>query len=507
MRKRQTVDLLVVGGGINGAGICREAAGRGLRVLLVEQGDLAGFTSSASTKLIHGGLRYLEHREFRLVREALAERERLLNIAPHIVRPLRFVLPHAPGLRPLWQIRLGLFLYDHLGGRKRLSPSRQIRLSADPAGLPLKPQFVNGFSYSDCWVDDSRLVVLNALDAAARGAEVLTRTQLESARSAADGWVAECIDLKGRRLEVQARALVNATGCWVESVRQAVGLPGSHPVRLVQGSHIVVNRLFEGQQAYLLQNPDRRVVFVIPFEEHFTLIGTTDVPFNGDLGEVRISPAEITYLSESVNRYFNRTVSSADIRWSYSGVRALQEDEEADASSVTRDYDLKLERSASGSPALTIIGGKITTYRRLAEAALAALRPFVGGREGHWSAGVPLPGGDLPAGDLQEYLTASQARWPFIPRGVLARLVHSYGTQLEGILEGCASTGDLGEHFGAGLTEAEVDHLLQREWALTTEDILWRRSKLGLHVPAEGVARLDKYLNRVLAERPTEATL
>ena len=378
---------------------------------------------------------------------------------------------------------------------------------ADPAGLPLKTHFVNGFSYADCWVDDSRLVVLNALDAASRGAEVLTRTQLKSARSQFDGWYAECIDLNGRRLEVHARALVNATGCWVESVRQAIGLPGSHPVRLVQGSHIVVDRLFEGPQAYLLQNPDRRVIFVIPFEEHFTLIGTTDVPFDGDLGQVRISPAEITYLCESVNRYFNRAVSIADIRWSYSGVRALQEDEAADASNVTRDYDLKLERAASGSPALTIIGGKITTYRRLAEAALAVLRPFVGGSERSWSAAVPLPGGDLPGGDLPQYLTACEARWPFIPRGMLARLVHSYGTQLEGILEGCGSIRDLGEYFGAGLTAAEVNHLLQREWALTAEDILWRRSKLGLHLPAEGVARLDKYLQSVLAERPTEATL
>jgi glycerol-3-phosphate dehydrogenase len=507
MGKRQTVDLLVVGGGINGAGIAREAAGRGLRVALVEQGDLASFTSSASTKLIHGGLRYLEHLEFRLVREALAERERLLNIAPHIVRPLRFVLPHAKGLRPLWQIRLGLFLYDHLGGRERLSPSRQIRLAADPAGVPLKTNFVNGFSYADCWVDDSRLVVLNAVDAAARGAQVLTRTQLVSAQPRSDGWHAQCIDLNGRRLDIQARSLVNATGCWVESARQAIGLPGFHPVRLVQGSHIVVDRLFEGPHAYLLQNPDRRVVFAIPFEQNFTLIGTTDVPFDGRLDQVRISPAEITYLCESVNRYFDRPIASTDIRWSYSGVRALQDDEAADASNVTRDYDLKLERSESGWPVLTVIGGKITTYRKLAEAAFALLRPFVGGRERSWSAEVPLPGGDVPGGDLSRYLTACQSRWRFMPRAVLARLVQSYGTRLERILQGCASIADLGEDFGAGLSVVEVNHLLTHEWALTAEDILWRRSKLGLHLPLEGATRLDKYLHTKLAVRPREATL
>ena len=356
--------MLIVGGGINGAGIARDAAGQGLSVCLVEQSDLAGFTSSASTKLIHGGLRYLEYREFRLVREALTERERLLAIAPHLIRPLRFVLPYTPGLRPRWQIRLGLFAYDHVGGRKRLPASTQIRFPDDPSGAPLRSGILHGFTYSDCSVDDSRLVVLNAVDAAARGASVYTRMRLMSAQSQEGTIFAECRDLNtGQTMRVQARALVNATGAWINSVRQCVGLHGEDRLRLIQGSHIVVPRLFEGDQAYILQNSDRRIVFVIPYEQNYTLIGTTDVPFLGDPKDVQITTDEIHYLCESVNRYFNRKIIPSDILWSYAGVRTLQDDQSSEAAAVTRDYDLKLEHLAGGAPVLSVIGGKITTYR------------------------------------------------------------------------------------------------------------------------------------------------
>ncbi len=488
-------DLLVVGGGINGAGIARDAAGRGLTVCLIEQADLASFTSSASTKLIHGGLRYLEYGEVRLVREALAERERLLAIAPHIVRPLRFVLPHAPGVRPRWQIRLGLLLYDHLAGRKRLAPSRPIRLDRDPAGEPLKPDFTRGFAYSDCRVDDSRLVLLNALDAAERGAVILTRTRLEAAIADRDGWDAECEDVaSGRRFHVRATVLVNASGCWIEAVRRAVGRPADERIRLVKGSHIVVPRLFEGEQAYLLQNPDRRVVFAIPYEERLTLIGTTDVPYSGDPSSVRASDGEIEYLCESVSRYFKRAVSPADAVWRYAGVRALYDDRSARAQAVTRDYDLELERAAAGAALLSVIGGKLSTYRSLAEAALHKLQPLLGGSPRSWTGGAPLPGGDLPGADLEAFLDGALRRWPFLPPPVARRMAHAYGTRMERIVGGAASLGALGEHFGAGLTAAEVDYLRAHEWAATADDILWRRSKLGLHLPSAGAERLDLYL-------------
>ncbi len=495
MVETQRFDLLVVGGGINGAGIARDAAGRGLNVCLLEQADLAAFTSSASTKLIHGGLRYLEYGEVRLVREALAERERLLAIAPHIVRPLRFVLPHARGLRPRWQIRLGLLLYDHLAGRKRLAPSRPVRLDRDPAGGPLKPDFTRGFTYSDCRVDDSRLVLLNALDAAERGATILTRTRLEAAAAGPDGWDATCADASGgRRFHVRAAALVNASGCWIEAVRRAAGLRLDERMRLVKGSHIVVPSLFEGGEAYLLQNPDRRVVFAIPYEERFTLIGTTDVPYAGDPGDVRASAAEIEYLCASVNRYFKRTVSPADTVWRYAGVRALYDDHAARAEAVTRDYDLELERAAGGAPLLSVIGGKISTYRSLAEAALHKLRPLVGGAPRSWTGEAPLPGGDLPGGDFEAFLAGALRRWPFLPAPLARRMAHAYGTRMERILGRAAALDALGEHFGAGLTAAEVDYLRAHEWASTSDDILWRRSKLGLHVPAATAGRLDPYL-------------
>lgn len=495
MQEMRPVDLLVVGGGINGAGIARDAAGRGLSVCLVEQADLASFTSSASTKLIHGGLRYLEYREFRLVREALAERERLLAIAPHLIRPLRFVLPHAAGLRPRWQIRLGLLVYDHVGGRKRLPASTPLDLAHDASGAPLKPQFTRGFEYSDCRVDDSRLVVANALDAASRGASILTRTRLSRAHAGPEGWQAECVDLRtGGSFEVRARAIVNATGAWVNAMRRFAGLQAAEQMRLIQGSHIVVPRLFDGAQAYILQNPDRRVVFAIPFEERFTLIGTTDVPYTGDLQSVRASPAEITYLCASVNRYFRRASDPSEVVWSYSGVRALRDDQASEAAAVTRDYELDLEHAEGGAPLLSVIGGKITTFRRLAEAALAKLQPLIGGSTARWTATAPLPGGALPNADLESFVGDAERRWPSLPAPLLARLARSYGTRMELILGHAATLGELGESFGGDLTAAEVDYLVAHEWARTADDILWRRSKLGLLVSREGAARLEDHL-------------
>jgi glycerol-3-phosphate dehydrogenase len=489
------VDLLVVGGGINGAGITRDAAGRGLRVCLVEQADLAAFTSSASTKLIHGGLRYLEYRQFRLVHEALAERERLLAIAPHLIRPLRFVLPHASGLRPRWEIRLGLFVYDHVGGRKRLPASEPIDFTRDPSGAPLKPAFTRGFAYSDCSVDDSRLVVLNALDATARGATVRTHTRLLRAEGDAQGWRAACSDLlTGQAFEVRARAIVNATGAWLNAVRRSAGLAAPERMRLIQGSHIVVPRLFEGEQAYILQNPDRRVVFAIPFEQRFTLIGTTDVPYTGDLERVRATAPEIAYLCESVNRYFRRPIDPSEAVWSYSGVRALRDDRASDAAAVTRDYELDLEHAAGGAPLLSVIGGKITTFRRLAEAALAKLHPLIGGSSRRWTDTAPLPGGALPNADLERFTRDVERRWPSLPAPLLVRLARAYGTRMELILGGARRLAELGESFGADLTAAEVDYLVAHEWARTAEDVLWRRSKLGLLVTADGAARLEQHL-------------
>ncbi|MGH8218151.1 MAG: glycerol-3-phosphate dehydrogenase [Steroidobacteraceae bacterium] len=487
-------DVLVVGGGINGAGIARDAAGRGLSVCLLEQSDLAAFTSSASTKLIHGGLRYLEYGELRLVREALIERERLLAIAPHLVHPLRFVLPHVPELRPRWEIRLGLLLYDHLGGRRNLAPSRALRLDRDPAGRALLPQFAHGFMYSDCRVDDSRLVVLNALDAAERGAIILPRTRLAGAASERGGWRAECIDaVSAAHLTLHARVIVNATGGWIDAVRRSIGLAPELGVRLVKGSHIVVPQLFEGTAAYLLQNRDRRVVFAIPYDEDLTLLGTTDVPYDGALEAVSASAAEVDYLCESVNRYFRRGVSPSDVLWSYAGVRALKDDRAEEAAAVTRDYELHAEESSSGSLALTVIGGKLSTYRSLAESALEALQPRVGGSRRRWTHEAALPGGELPGGDFQAFERDALRRWSGLPPRTVRRMARAYGTRLERILAG-SSLEALGEGFGADLTAAEIEYLQDAEWAATAADILWRRSKLGLTVPPDAPARIDRYL-------------
>ncbi|HKM64665.1 MAG TPA: glycerol-3-phosphate dehydrogenase [Acidisphaera sp.] len=482
----QPVDLLIVGGGVNGAGIARDAAGRGLSVALVEQHDLAAHTSSASTKLIHGGLRYLEYYEFRLVREALIERERLLAIAPHIIWPLEFVLPHEPHLRPAWMIRAGLFLYDHLGPRKRLPASRGVSFATHPAGQVLRPEFRRGFTYADCWVQDARLVVLNAMDAAERGASIRTRTKLLSARADGGLWRAET-----EAGPIAARALVNAAGPWVEQVlRTQLGRNSGKSVRLVKGSHIVVPRLHDGDFAFILQNPDGRIDFVIPYEHDFSLVGTTDIPFDGDPGVVGISAEETAYLCDSVNRYLRRPISPADVIWSYSGVRPLFDDQASDAKAVTRDYVLDLERAPGTPPLLSVYGGKITTYRRLAEQALEKLLPALGRPVGpSWTATKPLPGGDFA--DFDVYLREFCARHPALALDTARRLVRAYGTRAERF-----AGPDMGADLGGGLTEAEVDYLVAAEWARTPEDVLWRRSKLGLHVRPATASRLADHLER-----------
>ncbi|WP_380779700.1 glycerol-3-phosphate dehydrogenase [Sphingomonas sp. R86520] len=480
-----TVDLLVIGGGVNGTGIARDAAGRGLSVMLVERDDLASHTSSSSTKLIHGGLRYLEYYEFRLVREALAEREKLIDVAPHLIRPMRFVMPLAAGMRPAWLIRLGLFLYDHIGGRTRLPKSKGVRLDKTKWGAGLKP-IRHGFVYSDGWVDDARLVVLNALDAAERGADIRTHTSFEGARRDSDLWTATL----GDGSTVRARAIVNTSGPWVSKV--LAEMPQAHaerPPRLVKGSHIIVAKLFEGEHAYILQNPDKRIVFAIPYEDDFTLIGTTDKPYEGDPSHPTIDPDETAYLCDSVNRYFTRQIGADDVVGSYSGVRPLFDDGNENASEVTRDYVLRLGTDAAPQ-ILSAFGGKITTYRRLAEHALADLAPFLPAMAKPWTAGVSLPGGDLPNSDFATFLKSVRARWPFLDAINAERLAHAYGTRIDRVLGDATDLDDIGH----GLSTREIDYLIDEEWARTAEDILWRRTKLGLHGGAILTAAVDAYL-------------
>jgi glycerol-3-phosphate dehydrogenase len=486
-------DVLVVGGGINGVGIARDAAGRGLSVALCEQHDLAAHTSSASTKLIHGGLRYLEQYEFALVGKALAEREVLLRLAPHIIWPLRFVLPHQPHLRPAWMIRAGLFLYDHLGrGRRTLPGSRRLTLSGDPLGAPLQPQLRTGFVYSDAWVQDARLVVLNAMDAAARGADVFTRTRCLSARREHGLWNVELQDGDGQRRQLRARALVNAAGPWAARLLDAVAdLPHQHSLRLVKGSHIVVPRLFEHDHAYIFQQPDRRIVFAIPYEQDFTLIGTTDVDYSADPASPQISADEVEYLCSAVNRYFQRQITANDVVWSYSGVRPLLDDDSDDAAEVTRDYQLELIQD--GPPLLNVFGGKLTTYRKLAEEAVNRLNPLLGGRRPAWTAhGAPLPGGEQR--DLAAVLARLRASRPWLPPALAQRLVYSYGSRAEQLLGAAKGLAELGRLFGADLYQAEVDYLRTHEWARSAEDVLWRRSKLGLRIDSDGHQQLQAYL-------------
>lgn len=488
-------DLAVIGGGVNGCGIARDAAGRGLSVLLVEKGDLASGTSSASTKLIHGGLRYLEHYEFRLVAEALSEREVLWSMAPHIIKPLRFVLPHHGALRPAWMIRIGLVLYDHLGGRRLLPKSRGLDLARAPVGAPLKDQFRRGFEYSDCCVDDARLVVLNAVDAARRGADIRVGTEMVVAESDGDAWSLALRDAAtGGTAEASARVLVNASGPWVEDVlRGRLGRKARSHVRLVQGSHIVVPRLFEHDRAYIFQNADGRIVFAIPYERDFTLIGTTDVEFSGDPATVAIDDSEVQYLCQAVSTYFARAISPDDVVWRYSGVRPLYDDGDA-AQAVTRDFVLELDAAEGTAPVLSVFGGKITTYRRLAEAALEKLKPWLGHAAVPWTRGAALPGGMFPVSGFETLLGGLSHRFDFVPPSLLRRLVHAYGTRTSELLANCRTMADLGLHFGSDLYACEVQWLIDEEWARTADDVLWRRSKLGLRLTGDERRVLEEWM-------------
>jgi glycerol-3-phosphate dehydrogenase len=488
----------VIGGGINGAGIARDAAGRGLSVVLCEKDDLAQGTSSRSGKLVHGGLRYLEYYEFRLVREALIEREVLLNAAPHIIWPLRFILPHSPEQRPAWLIRLGLFLYDHLGGRKTLPGSTAIDMTSDPVAGPLKPEVKKAFSYADCWVEDARLVVLNAMDAAQRGAEILTRTRCTEARRANGIWQVTLASNRGTPMrKLRAKALVNAAGPWVSSfIRDRLQQESDSSVRLVKGSHIVVTGLFEHDCPYIFQNQDGRIVFAIPYEQDFTLIGTTDQEYRGDPADIRIDDDEIDYLLTSVNRYFKDPVRRDQIVWSYAGARPLYDDAKGSASAVTRDYVFDLDAPEEGAPLLSIFGGKLTTYRKLAEHALEKLQPAMGFKKGPWTSGVTLPGGDIENADIEAFLKSVQQTWKWLPKGLAKRYIKAYGTRIERLIGTADDLNGLGEHFGDHLYEAEVSYLMREEWALTDEDVLWRRSKLGLHVSEQTAARLRAWLGR-----------
>ncbi|MBI1981217.1 MAG: glycerol-3-phosphate dehydrogenase [Methylocystis sp.] len=483
-------DLLIVGGGINGCAIARDAAGRGLAVRLVEQGDLARGTSSASTKLIHGGLRYLELYEFRLVHEALAERELLLAAAPHIIRPLKFVLPYEKGLRPVWLLRLGLFLYDHLARRKRLDGSHMVTLAGDALGAPLRDVYRVGFTYADCWVDDSRLVVLNARDAAERGATISVGAKLIHAARQGELWRATLADGE----TVEARALVNAAGPWVSQViEDALHIPSRKHVRLVKGSHLVLRKLFEGAHAYILQNPDGRIVFAIPYEREFTLVGTTDVSYDGPPGAVAISEEETDYLLASLNHFLRAPATREDIVWSYAGLRPLYDDGSLKASVVTRDYAFDLDAAEAAAPALSIFGGKITTARRLAEHALDELARFLPPHGEAWTAGAVFPGGDMPQG-FDQFLDDLKRDKPFLGDELALRLARAYGTRVSQILKNARSLSDLGRDFGCGLSEAEIAYMREMEWAHTADDILWRRSKLGLHMSAAQQQALREFV-------------
>ncbi|MGI1660885.1 glycerol-3-phosphate dehydrogenase [Palleronia sp. KMU-117] len=513
---RTTSDIFVIGGGINGCGIARDAAGRGLSVTLVEMGDLAEATSSRSTKLFHGGLRYLEYFEFHLVREALSERETLLRAMPHISWPMRFVLPYhkdmrfeaetpaskllsrvmpwMKGRRPAWMIRFGLFLYDHLGGREILPGTATVDLSADPAGRALKPKFARAYEYSDCWIEDSRLVALNARDAAERGATVLVRAKVVSAVRGDDHWVVTVEDVDtGARSEHRARVLVNAGGPWVQDVIQTkLRLNSTEGVRLVRGSHIVTKRLYDHDKCYFFQGKDGRIIFAIPYETDFTLIGTTDQDHQGDPKDAVCTDAEADYLCRFASDYFATPVTRDDVVWTYSGVRPLYDDNAKSATAATREYVLSLD--AAGAPVLHVFGGKITTYRKLAEAALTKIGPYLVPKSGAWTAGVALPGGDFPVDGVEALVTRLRAAHPFLTDRWARRLVRAYGTDAERMLQGAAAPEELGRDFGATLTEVEVRWLIEHEFARRAEDVVWRRSKLGLRLTPEQVAALDDWM-------------
>lgn len=486
MAETETVDLFVIGGGINGAGFARDAAGRGLSVVLCEKDDLAEGTSSRSGKLVHGGLRYLEYYEFRLVREALIEREVLMNAAPHIIWPLRFVLPHSPTDRPAWLVRLGLFLYDHLGGRKKLPGTCTLNLLRDPEGAPIVDTYKRGFEYSDCWVDDARLVVLNALDAATNGAVVLTRSPCTSARREDGVWVITTANsVTGEKREFKARALVNAAGPWVTDVLTRVaGSNSTRNVRLVKGSHIVVPKFWEGSNAYLVQNTDKRVIFINPYEGDKALIGTTDTPYEGRAEDVTPDEDEIAYLLAAVNRYFKEKLSRDDVLQSFAGVRPLFDDGQGNPSAVTRDYVFDLDETG-GAPMLNIFGGKITTYRELAERGINKIEKFFPNMGQDWTESAPLPGGDMPGADYELFRETLKSNYPWMPRSLRQHYGRLYGTLVKQVVGKAKVLQDLGRHFGGDLYEAEVRYLVQHEWAQTAEDVLWRRTKHRLHLTEE----------------------
>ncbi len=496
MPASQPYDIAIIGGGVNGCAVARDAAGRGLSVHLCEAGDLARGTSSASTKLFHGGLRYLEYYEFRLVRHALVEREILLTMMPHIARPLRFVLPYHKGLRPAWMLRLGLFIYDHLGGRRILPPTRTLDLTNDPAGAPLKEKFRKGFEYSDCWVDDSRLVVLLAVDAARRGATVETRTRCVRAGRRDGLWRVTLEDSEtGNRHEITARALVNAGGPWVgKIIEDALALDTRDRVRLVRGSHIVVPRIFDHDRAYIFQNADGRIVFAIPFEHDFTLIGTTDKDHQGSLEDVACTEDEARYLCQAASEYFRAPVRREDVVWTYSGVRPLYDDGASSATEATRDYVLKRQGEQGQAPLINIFGGKITTHRHLATQVMKRLRSDFPAMGGDWTATAPLPGGAFSINDRARLTRALGDEFPFLDSGWAERLIAAYGTLARQVLGNAGSPADLGRDFGATLHAREVAWLMDNEFARTAEDILWRRSKLGLRLSPEQTHALDRWM-------------
>ncbi len=492
-------DVAIIGGGINGCGIARDASGRGLKTILFEKGDLAQGTSSASTKLIHGGLRYLEHYEFRLVREALIERETLLGIAPHVIWPLRFVLPHHQGLRPAWLLRIGLFLYDHLGGRKILPATQTIDLTRAKTGEPLRKAYRFGFEYSDCWADDSRLVILNAKDAAEHGASIHVRTSVTGAKRESDLWRIETLTHKGAMQTFQARQLINAAGPWVaETLNNTLRMNSAAKVRQVKGSHIVVPKLYDHDRCYIFQNADGRIIFAIPYEHDFTLIGTTDIDYHDDPTHVRISDAEIDYLCGATSEYFKTAITRDHIVWTYSGVRPLYDDGASKAQEATRDYVLILDAPIGQAPLLSVFGGKITTYRRLAEAALDKLH--ISDAKKGWTATSALPGGDFPIDGFAKAVDLLRTRAPFLPAPTATRYIRAYGTRAANIVGNATKRDDLGRCFGADLHQAEVDYLIREEWARSAEDILWRRSKLGLRFDEAETSRLHEYIKQYLLQ-------
>lgn len=495
-------DIAVIGGGINGCGIARDAAGRGLSVLLLEQGDLAQATSSASSKLIHGGIRYLEHYEFRLVRESLKERDVVLNIAPHISRPMRFVFPHNPDMRPMWMIRMGLFLYDHLGGHEFPSSCRIPDFAHSEAGTLLKGDFTQAFEYSDCWIDDARLVVLTARDAALRGARVVTRMKCERASSDSGTWSLEARDtVTGVTHAFQARTLVNATGPWVsgflsDHVEAELMDAERSTTRKVKGSHLIVRKWFAHDRAYILQNSDQRIVFVLPFEDDYVLIGTTDVDFHGNPGVVQVTDEERSYLLRCVRDYFTYEVPDADVVGDFAGVRPLYDDGVSKAQEATRDYVLKYTKTRDGAGLLNVFGGKLTTYRKLAEAAMARIEQDIGKLTPPWTTSASLPGGGFSPSERQATLDSCIRRFPFVSVHLMTRWFRSYGLEIESMLDGVHCVEDFGEHFGEELYEVEVRWMVDKEWARSTEDILWRRSKLGLRSTNMDVSALEGWLDR-----------